>query len=248
MIKDEINDYQNQFDNLDELISLLNSKHIDLPNKVKLKPISKEAFKKRKKRQLYDETITLEEDIPTQKTSYLTTEPEEFIKTHEKFYSTTKSNTHKLNRIRRNLVDFPPEMPDIDKTVVKPNKARKTRNKSKSKERDIRIKKKRGDKKFNIRKLKKKNKGPLNLITNTPIQTQLEGFKPARRALDDNRLARSKHILIKTFNRYMSNPTMFIKNSGGFSDLVSLNSNFDDPHLAANLFRTGTDTYARTVE
>lgn len=254
MIKETPQDSINLTDNLDDLISLLNSKHVDLPNKVKLKPIKVDAIKRRKKEQ-YDEEIKIEEDFTTQKSSKMA-QPEEFIKTHEKFYSTTtSSNTHKLNRIRRNLVQFPmEEEEEVDKTLQKPNKAKKKRKEGNSKSRE---KKERGDsrnvvrtgtKKFNIRKLKKKFKGPLNLVTSNTVPPQLENFKKARRALDDNRLATSKHVLIKTFNRYMSNPTMFIKNSGGFKDLVHLNSNFDDPTLAANLFRTGTDTYSRTIE
>lgn len=251
MIKDSLADSHNLVDNMDELISLLNSKNIDLPNKVKLKPISQEAIVDKRMRKKYDEAVEVEDDFTTQKSNLTRTTPEEFIKTHEKFYSTTGSNTKKLNRIRRNLVDV--DLPvDIDKTLVKPNKANSKKNRRKpsmsSIERTSMKRKGNNGKKFNIRKLKKKFKGPLNLITNSNVPSNLENYKVPRRALDDNRLARSKHILIKTFNRYMSNPSMFIKNSGGFQDLVHLNSKFDDPHLAANLFRTGTDTFSRTIE
>ena len=55
-------------------------------------------------------------------------------------------------------------------------------------------------------------------------------------------------MLIKTMNRYMANPAMFIKNSGGVGDLVSLNNDFKNPQLVSNLFRTGTAAYTKTSE
>ena len=125
--------------------------------------------------------------------------------------------------------------------------------------------------KFNIRPLKqpqkfKRNKGldqtirsnnkaPLNLITSSYVPYNQESSPKSSQTnliraqfLNENRLAKSKHILIKTFNRYLSNPNMFLKQSGGFQDLINLNHGFDDVQLAARLFRSGKDTFKRSLE
>lgn len=97
-------------------------------------------------------------------------------------------------------------------------------------------------KKFQIRKLKKKGglDAPLNLIpSNETLQRKVAYQRPA---LAENRLANSKHVLVKTINRYMSNPTMFMKNSSCFVDLVSLNTHFNDPGLIIRLFRSGSNS------
>ena len=263
MIKDTEEQKPNIMDNMDDIIAILNSKNYDIPvNRVRLKPL-----KLPKRREKYDEEFLMDEPE-----GELETNESEFgknaVKTQEKFFSTAGSKISigskkgsTLSRIRRNLPSEFPKDVEFTEEKLKPlknkGKSGKTGKIGKSEFLEMKrtpkgagIKKVRGEKKrgFNIRKLKKKFKGPLNLITQTEGPPKMDNKPVRRRALDDNRLARSKHVLIKTFNRYLSNPSMFIKNSGGFKDLVHLNSNFDDPHLAANLFRTGTDTYSRTAE
>lgn len=110
-----------------------------------------------------------------------------------------------------------------------------------------------GPKNFNIRKLKPKRDPPkgqirtLNLVpVITPDINQPTDFKPK---LKDNRLANSKHILIKTFNRYLANPSGFQKNAG-IHELADLNTNFTNADITVQLFKTGlanvsTDQYSK---
>ena len=241
MIKDPNPELKNpMLDNMDDIIALLNSKNYDAPNKVKLRPIALPLKKSR-----HDEVIEIEDmDVATHKASLMTNEQTDpNVKTQEGFFQKHATKNRTLSRIRRNLQDYP--VLDTSSGFTKKVTPKIARG-GLRKERNHAEMRRKG---FNIRKVKKKFKGPLNLITKEPDGPSYgEELPVRRRALDDNRLARSKHVLIKTFNRYLSNPSMFMKNSGGFKDLVHLNSNFDDPHLAANLFRTGTDTYQRTIE
>lgn len=76
----------------------------------------------------------------------------------------------------------------------------------------------------------------LNLVPEiTPDINKREEFRPD---LTDNRLVNSKHVLFKTFNRYLTNPTSF-QAKPAISDLVSLNENFEDVNVVKQLFRTG---------
>lgn len=76
----------------------------------------------------------------------------------------------------------------------------------------------------------------LNLVPEiTPDINKREEFRPD---LTDNRLVNSKHVLFKTFNRYLTNPTSF-QAKPAISDLVNLNENFEDVNVVKQLFRTG---------
>lgn len=76
----------------------------------------------------------------------------------------------------------------------------------------------------------------LNLVPEiTPDINKKEEYRPN---LHENRLAHSKHMLFKTFNRYLTNPASF-QLKPAINDLVNLNANFEDANLARKLFRTG---------
>lgn len=101
----------------------------------------------------------------------------------------------------------------------------------------------------------KVSKAPLNLVTSSHVPYNQESSPKSSKAsliknqiLYENRLVSSKHILVKTFNRYLSNPKTFLAQQGGFQDLIDLNKGFDDVSLAVRLFRSGKDTFRRSME
>src|SRR3990167_9974280 len=72
----------------------------------------------------------------------------------------------------------------------------------------------------------------LNLVPEiTPDINKREEFRPD---MTDNRLMNSKHVLFKTFNRYLTNPTSF-QAKPAISDLVNLNATFEDVNMVKQL-------------
>lgn len=103
---------------------------------------------------------------------------------------------------------------------------------------------------FNIRKVNNKRpaaqsgQNVLNLVPEiTPDLNVKQDYKPN---LTENKLVNSKHMLFKTFNRYMANPNNFLQKPN-MADLVSLNANFVDSHMAIQLFRTGAMTGQKAI-
>ena len=103
---------------------------------------------------------------------------------------------------------------------------------------------------FNIRKVNNKRPATqtgqtvLNLVPDmTPDMNTKQDYRPN---LTENKLMNSKHVLFKTFNRYMTNPNSFHQKPN-ISDLVSLNANFVDSHMTIQLFRTGAMTAQKAI-
>ena len=96
---------------------------------------------------------------------------------------------------------------------------------------------------FNIRKVSHQPKPQhapsrelVNLVPEiTPDINKRVDYRPN---LAENRLAGSKHMLFKTFTRYLANPAQFQQQTA-INDLVDLNANFTDASLTSKLFRGG---------
>lgn len=260
-------------DSLDNIIAILNSGAYQGPPKPKqtqkLPSVNKTLSRISRLEEALSKKDTIEQQNLQSKgpstnggsfqEGYLGDNDEDDVKTQKNFYKSKsivssgsnrrvyKNPSKNHNQMGSSQIKY--RKPPSTKQVLeqkRPEKQTKASNSS----RTINFK----SKKFNIRKInsntKKKHRNrPLNLITVKPsINTKIEIVPVGRTALNNNRLAKSKHVLIKTMNRYMSNPSMFQKNLGGMSDLVSLNQNFSDPQLVSNLFRSGTASFSKTLD
>lgn len=74
----------------------------------------------------------------------------------------------------------------------------------------------------------------VNLVPEiTPDLNRRVDYRPN---LAENRLAGSKHMLFKTFTRYLANPAQFQQQTA-INELVDLNAGFTDAALTSKLFR-----------
>ena len=71
--------------------------------------------------------------------------------------------------------------------------------------------------------------------TNLPPPAEKKNF-------NENRLGNSKHLLVKTFNRYIMNPNSLRNNC---NDLVMLHRNFNDIDKVYQLYKSGLESFGK---